>query len=58
MFDHEPIIENEDGDGTLPLRSLKFGDHWNTTILVEGHQIFNADHNSILWMDKTHQIIS
>ena len=58
LFDKEPLIENEDGDGTLPLKSLKYGDYWNTTILLEGYQIYNADHNTVLWSDKTFNLIS
>ena len=29
MFDYEPQTNYENGDGSVPLRSLSFGDKWS-----------------------------
>ena len=39
MFDYAPYIAYENGDGSVPLRSLSYGDRWNQTILLEGYRV-------------------
>ena len=37
MFDYEPQTYYENGDGSVPLRSLSYGDKWSQTILIDGY---------------------
>lgn len=38
IFNFDPAIENEAGDGSVPKRTLELGDNWSKTILLPNYQ--------------------
>ena len=48
LFDCEPNITYVSGDGSVPLTSAEAGNHWEDTVLVEGHTIDGVKHQDLI----------